>query len=239
MSDRDPELERLFRAARREEGPTDDDRRAVRKAIAGRVAVAAAAGAAATLVPRAVAAAGGSLGKATIFGWFAAGLGAGATVGAVVTATLVLREKDERPDVVPSAVVTKSAPAPAPPVVSPPRVPADPVPEATVTATSTREKPESPPEATSASPSLEVETRALGEVTRALRDGLPEEALRRLAEQERSFARGALHEERAAARVFALCAAGRVAEARGARERFLAAYPQSPSADRVRASCPP
>lgn len=238
MSERDPELERLFRAARREEEPTDDDRRAVRGSIAARLAVAAAAGSAATLVPRAAAAGGAGVGKATILGWFAAGLGAGATLGAVVTATVVLREKDDRTLVLPSAVVTASAPLP--PIVAPPRASAEPVPQATASATPSTGKPQgSAPPAASAAPSLEVETRALGAATGALRDGRPEEALRLLAEQERTFARGSLHEERAAARVFALCAAGRAAAARSARERFLADYPQSPSADRVRASCPP
>jgi outer membrane protein assembly factor BamD (BamD/ComL family) len=76
-------------------------------------------------------------------------------------------------------------------------------------------------------------------VQRALRDGRPDEALRLLAEQERKYARGALHEERAASRVIALCAAGRVAEGRRARDRFLSSYPNSPAADRVRASCTP
>lgn len=238
MSERDPELERLFRAARREEGPSDDDRRAVRSSIASRLAVAAAAGAAATLVPRAAAAAAGTgVGKATILGWFAAGLGAGATVGAIVTAAVVLREKDEHP-VVPPAVLTASAPMPQ--VVSPSRAPAAPVPETTATATTSIEKPVgSVPEAAGSPPSLEAETRALGEVTRALRDGRAGEALRLLADQEKTFARGSLHEERAAAQVFALCGAGRLAAGRSARERFLIDYPQSPSADRVRASCPP
>ena len=236
MSERDPELERLFRAARREEEPTDDDRRAVRGSIAARLAVAAAAGSAATLVPRA-AAAGAGVGKATILGWFAAGLGAGATLGAIVTATVVLREKDERPVVVPSAVVTASTPEPP---VAPPRAAPEPASEPTVTTTPPPSRPTSSvPEVASATPSLELETRALGEATRAFRDGRPEEALRLLAEQDRTFARGSLQEERAATRVFALCAAGRLAATRAARARFLIDYPQSPSADRVRASCPP
>jgi outer membrane protein assembly factor BamD (BamD/ComL family) len=76
-------------------------------------------------------------------------------------------------------------------------------------------------------------------VQRALRDGRAEEALRLLAEQDKTFARGALHEERAAARVLALCSAGRTAEGRAARDRFLATYPRSPAADRVRSSCAP
>ena len=229
----------MFRAARREEDPTDDDRRAVQRAIAGRIAIAAAAGTAAALAPRAAAAASAaSVGKATFLGWFAAGLGAGATVGAVVTATIVLGGRDESVVDPPPPAVTASVPAPR--VVSPPRVPVEPVPEASATATPSKEKPApSAPAAASAAPPLEVETRALGDVTRALRDGRPDEALRLLTEQERTFARGSLHEERAAARVFALCAAGRLAQARSARDRFLVAYPQSPSADRVRASCPP
>jgi hypothetical protein len=157
-------------------------------------------------------------------------------VGAVVTATVVLSARDERVVAPSPPAVTASAPR----VVSPPYVPVEPLPEASATGTPLKEKPTpSAPATASAPPPLEVETRALGDVTRALRDGRPDEALRLLGEQEQTFARGSLHEERAAARVFALCAAGRIARARSARERFLVAYPQSPSADRVRASCPP
>jgi hypothetical protein len=239
MNERDPELEGLFRAARREEEPTDEDRRAVRRALAARLATAAAAGAVVTVSTRAAAAASGgaALGKATLVGWFAAGLGAGAAVGAAVTVAVVTRS----PDVPPaparsvSAAPIHSAPRGAPPLGEPAGMPDAQAP-APSAAPLVREPTRPAP---SAPPSLEVETRALGDVQRALREGRPDEALRLLAQQDASFARGSLKEERAAARVLALCAAGRVAEGRAARERFLASYPQSPAADRVRATCAP
>jgi hypothetical protein len=48
---------------------------------------------------------------------------------------------------------------------------------------------------------------------------------------------GALREERDAARVLALCSAGRIDEARAQAQRFLAQTPNSVQAARVRASC--
>jgi outer membrane protein assembly factor BamD (BamD/ComL family) len=48
---------------------------------------------------------------------------------------------------------------------------------------------------------------------------------------------GVLREEREAARVLALCASGRVDEARALGQRFLAQTPNSVQAARVRGSC--
>lgn len=235
MTERDPELDRLFRAARREEDPTDDDRRAVRHGLAARIASAAAAGAVATLSTRTAAA---GIAKTTMLGWFGSGLAAGATVGAVVTASVVYSSRSPAPEKVPPSA---SAPSPrqspsTPTLIAPVPVP---VPETTTPAPATSETPAPTARiAASAAPSLEIETRALGDVQHELRDGRPDSALRLLDAQARTFANGVLHEERAAARVLALCAAGRLWEARRARQRFLETYPQSPSADRVRASCP-
>jgi hypothetical protein len=84
---------------------------------------------------------------------------------------------------------------------------------------------------------LEAEARKLAEVQRALRDRRPHEALRLLNEQDRAFPSGALGEERAAARVFALCEAGEDAQARALAAQFLLAHPSSPFAERVQATC--
>ena len=51
------------------------------------------------------------------------------------------------------------------------------------------------------------------------------------------FPRGALAEERSAARVLALCDLGRALEARGAAEAFVRASPNSPLVPRLRGSC--
>jgi hypothetical protein len=98
-----------------------------------------------------------------------------------------------------------------------------------------------PSEASSASPvpalALSVEARALAKVESALKEGLGAEALRLVEEQRQQFGRGALQPERAAARIVALCAVGRVTDARAAAADFLATSPRSPLAARIRASC--
>lgn len=85
--------------------------------------------------------------------------------------------------------------------------------------------------------SLAAESRALGDVQRALRDAAGERALQLLDDQDRRFVQGALSEERAAARVLALCAAGRVASARQAAAAFVARHASSPLRARVLAAC--
>jgi len=97
-----------------------------------------------------------------------------------------------------------------------------------------------PSPATSGSSSavtLTREARALADVQRALREGRSADALLMLASQSREFAGGALGQEREAARIVALCGAGRVAEGRAAAERFLTTNPGSPVAARIRTSC--
>ncbi|MEO7109908.1 MAG: hypothetical protein ABI183_05680, partial [Polyangiaceae bacterium] len=63
------------------------------------------------------------------------------------------------------------------------------------------------------------------------------EALALLNEHARRFPNGALAEERDAARVLALCGAGRQEDAATAGAAFLSAHPDSPLATRVRSSC--
>jgi hypothetical protein len=91
--------------------------------------------------------------------------------------------------------------------------------------------------ATADEPSLTDESRALTAVQRRLREHDGTSALRLLAEQDGKFVRGSLSEERAAARVYALCDAGQDAQARAAAREFVANWPRSPLAARVRATC--
>jgi hypothetical protein len=87
---------------------------------------------------------------------------------------------------------------------------------------------------------LEEETRRLREVHGALQEGRPDRALALLEEDERSSAYGGeLRQERAAARVLALCKAGKASEASAAAAAFLRENPRSPLAGRVRAACAP
>jgi hypothetical protein len=67
--------------------------------------------------------------------------------------------------------------------------------------------------------------------------GDPSAALSTLDRLGASHADGVLREERLAARIVALCAAGRVDDARREAARFLADSPASIHAARVRASC--
>lgn len=72
---------------------------------------------------------------------------------------------------------------------------------------------------------------------RALARGDGDAALAALDVHARTHPHGRLVEERQAARVLALCAAGRAEEARAAATRFLIRYPRSAQAARVQGAC--
>ncbi|HEY7376427.1 MAG TPA: hypothetical protein VIF57_29985 [Polyangia bacterium] len=84
-------------------------------------------------------------------------------------------------------------------------------------------------------PTLADEARLVHEGVAALRTGEPGRALTLFDAHAALYPRGALAEERAAERVFALVDLGRAAEARAAAAEFLRAHPASPLAARVRA----
>jgi hypothetical protein len=84
---------------------------------------------------------------------------------------------------------------------------------------------------------LQEEAALLAKVQGALRSGDPGTALSRLESYDRSFPAGMLRAEADAARVFALCATGRVDKARAAAERYLRRYPAAPATARVREAC--
>lgn len=86
--------------------------------------------------------------------------------------------------------------------------------------------------------SLLAETQRLREAHGALRGGDPEKALALLSEDAAEAEGQKLREERAAARVFALCKLGRMDEANAEAASFVAQNPRSPLADRVRTACP-
>jgi hypothetical protein len=87
------------------------------------------------------------------------------------------------------------------------------------------------------SDSLSEEVRLLSEAEEQLNRGLADDALKTLAEHERRFPTGALAEERMAARVQALCALGRTAEARSDLARLTRVNPRSAHLDRARRIC--
>jgi hypothetical protein len=85
--------------------------------------------------------------------------------------------------------------------------------------------------------SLAEETRLLHAAQRELASKHAVAALELLDEHAVRFPGGALAEERSAARVLALCALGRSAEARRVAEAFVSSSPQSPLVPRLRGSC--
>jgi hypothetical protein len=86
-------------------------------------------------------------------------------------------------------------------------------------------------------PSLERELQLLRSARRAIDSDSPEPALALLDRYAAEFPHGALKPEYQTARVLALCAAGRVASARMARDEFMQQQPGSPLAARLRATC--
>jgi len=84
---------------------------------------------------------------------------------------------------------------------------------------------------------LGEETAALREAQAALRAGRPDRALALVREQDVRFRKGSLEQERAAARVLALCEIGRKAEARRSAREFETKWPRSPLLARVRGAC--
>lgn len=84
---------------------------------------------------------------------------------------------------------------------------------------------------------LEDEVMAFRTVQQSMTAGDARRALTLISEQNRHFAAGALQQERAAARVFALCTLGRNAEARSEARAFEERWSRSPMLARVRRAC--
>jgi hypothetical protein len=123
---------------------------------------------------------------------------------------------------------------PAPTPSDAPVAPANSVPLAAASATAPVRAARPQP---SASSDLEAEMALLASAQAAIQRGDFSAALAKLDEHQRSFPGGALSEERTAARVVALCGAGRQSEARALAALFLAHHPSSPLAPRVKNAC--
>jgi hypothetical protein len=87
------------------------------------------------------------------------------------------------------------------------------------------------------SSALDAEIDLLRDARSALRAGDASRALGLVDTHDRLYPAGALAEDAAAQRVYALCALGRAEESRALSRRFLVVYPASPYAPSVRASC--
>jgi outer membrane biosynthesis protein TonB len=253
-------LDELLHTVRRTENPNADDRRAVRRGLSALFATAvttSTAVASAAAKPALLSSflwpfvTGALLGGAVIVTSAVAshpqmfGVGTPSNAAGAVrpgAAPLVAPSELSPPGEMPSAVPAPQSeprvpePQPTPEVREPePRTPAPPqtpAPANVPVAEPASVEPRSPQ-------SLEAESRALAEAQRALRDNDAEWALSMLAAQDRTFSGGVLGEERAAARVLATCAAGRLDEGRAAAERFQKQYPGSLLTERVRQACEP
>ena len=94
-----------------------------------------------------------------------------------------------------------------------------------------------PPTNTTRSEELAEEIRLLSSANAAINSGDTSRALQVLHEFDPRFANVVLAEERAAAGVLALCAAGRTSEAKAEGKRFQTRWPRSPLLPRLSASC--
>lgn len=266
-------LEDLYRAARRAEEPSLEDRRAVRALVLSAAAAASlatattsvtaapfAAGSAASASAASasvVGTAAGSVGAAKIAAWVLIGFALGSATSATSVVISARSGNGSARGTVPQALAPSRGSSSAHRVrvgdavlpAQPPSV--VPLVEASAPQVEQRERPagarsfqrstratdhEKAPGAASGA-SLSDETRALARVQHALNEGDANRALELLARDAVRFESGSLGEERAAARVLALCTAGREAEARTAQRRFAADYPRSALAQRVLATC--
>lgn len=263
MSELGPDARSILDAARARERPTDADRARVRRTLMRAIAAGGAAAAATTATTGAAAKGAGAAAAATIVGSGAVSVAGKVVailvlVGAVGAGVASVASKQgapagARPAAAPLEVPAQltAAPPPAEPpgaVMEPPPAP-DPPPPAPAKAAApvvSRAQPHAsaapfeaaPAAAAPAEDPLDVETRGLGEAHRALQSGDAQRALSLLEQQSAAHAQGELREERAAARVVALCKLGRTEEARAVAETFLRENPRSLLADRVRAACP-
>jgi hypothetical protein len=232
VSDLHPDTQSLLDAARDAHDPSAADRARIRAKVAARV------GAGAFATTAAVAGASGTA-RGALKAGIAAVVGGAILVGGLWWKSA--HEPQPAPPIQTAPVVAAPAPTPTP-VVDPGLEPAT-VPVESLAPVIEKRVAQPAPVATDTQPrqegqsTLEAELALLRDAKKALDDGDSSRALGILDEHQRRFPNGILVEERASTRVLALCAAGRTAEARASAQDFLAKYPRSPSAPRVRASC--
>ncbi|MBL8740302.1 MAG: hypothetical protein JNK04_04380 [Myxococcales bacterium] len=265
MSELSGEGRALFRKARAELTPSPRDVDRIERAIGASIALVATS---ATVASTASATASGAAGSGVVSasGATAASAAAASSTGAVAAAALpmkwlgvvavavgvgvggagyrVLRAPEPAVDAV---VATAPAVSAAPPTATAelaPIAPASTVSSVAETAepsdTAKPVEPERHPPVRRAvsSSSVADEARILEDAEKALARGDADGALRLLDQHQRAHPGGVMSQERAAERVFALCAAGRTRDAEAAAASYLQKYPASPLAKSVAAGCP-
>ncbi len=258
-----PRAQALVDAARRD-GPTAADRARIKSALSAKLVVLPNAAPAAGSSAGAVGGSGSILGPLLAVGAILGALGFG---GGIIAARSVSSPVDQArqgvgievlrrsslaafevpaPPSLPVAVAARAEPPPALEVASADLKPAvPPIRRSAVEAPRPRE-PEPPVAMAGAEPArapeapsntLLAETRILRSAQAAVVEGKPDLALQRIDELANKYPDGLLKEERFAARVLALCAAGRPGDARVEADRFLSWRPLSIQAAHVKASC--
>jgi hypothetical protein len=243
MRELSPTARRLFELARGQDEPDARARNRVAHALSAKIAAGASLAAAGGSASATAAGVGALAAKSTLL----VGLG-GALVVAGWFTVRALRPDDSSAasrgrvplvaDPMPAARVAASTAAEIPPADITKEPTKAPVHRRPTRAFVQAEAPVSAPSVV-AEDGLRAETEALRLAQQALREKLPQQALRLLDEQDVRFRDGVLQQERAAARVLALCQANRVAEARAQGLRFERLWPQSVLLGRVRGACWP
>ena len=215
---------RLVELARAGDDPTAVQLLSLHGAVAARIAAEGA-------IAASAATAGTKTATATA-GAFVKGLVAAGAIATGAASFIALAPTTAPAPMVAPAAVTPKVVAPVAPAAPPePATLAAPAVEETQAAAPSR------PAKTSSALRLQEEAALLAEVQGALRGGQASVALGKLESYDRRFPAGMLRSEADAARVFALCAAGRVEKARAAAARFVQRYPSAPVTARVQAAC--
>ncbi len=264
MNELSPEARATLSEGLSSDGPSERERERVKArllALMGGGTLALGATSAATAAP---AVAAGSvvakgLGVGTLLLWF----GAGAALGVGTSGAVAVMEQHAPSTATSASAAARTVALPSRPASAPSSASAAPLPTnsaldaAPVTAPSRAAERSEPVEARSSSravtaagadsasnpeppavvSTLSEEATLLERAQRALAAGAPSAALATLAEHERRFPHGTLAEEREAAKVLALCALGRVDEARSLARAFVSASPRSVLVPRLEHSC--
>lgn len=242
MSDLSEEGKALVQAGRRADRPSDADRKRVLVALQARLGDAALLGASVAEVPSA--SKGVRFARSKIVKWSLVG----STVLVAGAALLVPRLGSKSEETAPraSASVAVSAatvPAVPAPVVAAPELPSNPgapLDGAGSTRPATADgssRPDAQKAPSRSRDGLGEEVALLSRAETELHAGRPAKALVALAEHQRKFPRGALAEERTAAKIQALCALGRNEEANAQLRQLLHISPKSALEERSRQAC--
>lgn len=243
MSALRPETRRMIELAREGDRPRPGVQRRVERALAANALLVG--GAAAGTALTTSAAASSALFKPLFVVSVALGVVVSGGYGGAQLFNLGRPSRPAPAAVVPSALAAPGARAAAPASASPqPAItdavppPEAPAPAAVATrAVTGPRRARSGASAASGENTLGAETSALRAAQKALRDGDTARALGLLSDEAALHPNGALVQERAAARVLALCQAGNVNAARQEAREFEALYATSPLLARVRAAC--